>query len=111
MTSWSRSPSSRSSGRQPWPVSLTRAEIDRPTPMMTELELSVVIPCLNEAEALSVVVRKAVKTMEELGIDGEVIVADNGSTDGSQAIAVESGARVVEVPERGYGSAIAGGTA
>jgi glycosyltransferase involved in cell wall biosynthesis len=78
---------------------------------MDEVELSIVIPCLNEAESLSVVVGKARRTMEELEIDGEVIVADNGSTDGSQAIAVASGARVVDIEERGYGAAIAGGIA
>jgi glycosyltransferase involved in cell wall biosynthesis len=78
---------------------------------MGEIELSIVVPCLNEAEALEVVVRKAMTTMAELGVDGEVIVADNGSTDGSQAIAAEAGARVVEVAEKGYGSALAGGIA
>jgi hypothetical protein len=72
-------------------------------------ELSIVMPCLNEAPTIGVCVRKALRSLEELGIDGEVVIADNGSSDGSQAIAVELGARVVPVAERGYGNALAGG--
>lgn len=72
-------------------------------------ELSIVLPCLNEAETLAVCVRKAMASLARLGIAGEVIVADNGSTDGSQAIAVAEGARVVPVPRRGYGAALRGG--
>lgn len=56
-------------------------------------ELSVVIPCLNEADTLAVCVEKAQRAMREHGIDGEIIVADNGSIDGSQAIAARRGAR------------------
>jgi glycosyltransferase involved in cell wall biosynthesis len=74
-----------------------------------ELELSVVLPCLNEAETLAVCVDKALAALRENGIAGEVVVADNGSTDGSQAIAVEHGARVVPVPVRGYGAALNAG--
>ncbi|HYK27699.1 MAG TPA: glycosyltransferase family 2 protein [Streptosporangiaceae bacterium] len=73
------------------------------------MELSVVMPCLNEAETVATCVRKAVHFLESHGIDGEVLVADNGSTDGSQLLAQTAGARVVEVPERGYGSALMGG--
>jgi glycosyltransferase involved in cell wall biosynthesis len=73
--------------------------------------LSVVLPCLNEAETLATCVTKAQRSMETLGIEGEVIVADNGSTDGSQEIARRSGARVIDVPVRGYGSALIGGIA
>jgi glycosyltransferase involved in cell wall biosynthesis len=73
------------------------------------LEVSVVMPCLNEARTVGVCVRKAVETLEKLGIRGEVIVADNGSTDGSQAIAAEHGARVVDAVRRGYGSALQAG--
>src|SRR5262245_17311748 len=73
------------------------------------LELSVVIPCLNESETIGVCVEKAVRTLREHGIRGEVIVADNGSTDGSREIATSLGARVVPVPQRGYGSALMGG--
>ncbi len=72
-------------------------------------ELSVVIPCLNERETIGTCVAKAVRAMREAGIDGEVIVADNGSTDGSQRIATERGARVVAVSRPGYGSALRGG--
>lgn len=67
------------------------------------------IPCLNEAETIGVCISKARRAMDEHGIDGEIVVADNGSTDGSQAIAVEQGARVVPVSAKGYGSALMGG--
>ena len=75
----------------------------------TELELSVVIPCLNEAQSIELVVRKAVDTMEREGIRGEVVVADNGSTDGSPELAEKAGARVVNEPRKGYGSAYLAG--
>src|SRR5579872_7011041 len=77
----------------------------------TRLALSVVMPCLNESLTLGACVKKAMATMERLGIPGEVIVADNGSTDGSQEIAIGLGARVVPVSTRGYGSALRGGIA
>jgi glycosyltransferase involved in cell wall biosynthesis len=73
------------------------------------VELSVVMPCLNEAETLAVCVDKALAALAANGIAGEVIVADNGSTDGSQAIAIAHGARVVPVPVRGYGAALNAG--
>jgi glycosyltransferase involved in cell wall biosynthesis len=76
---------------------------------MSEIELSVVLPCLNEAETVATCVRKAVRNLSELGINGEVIVADNGSTDGSQDLACAEGARVVHVSTRRYGAAIRGG--
>ena len=72
-------------------------------------ELSIVLPCLNEAETLAVCIRKARKSLQALGVDGEVIVADNGSTDGSQDIARAEGARVVDIPRKGYGAALQGG--
>ncbi len=75
------------------------------------VELSVVIPCLDEAATLGVCVAKALEFFERLGIEGEVVVADNGSTDGSRELAVASGARLVDVPERGYGAALAAGIA
>jgi len=71
--------------------------------------LSVVLPCLNEAETLGTCVSKAQRSMQELGLDGEVVVADNGSTDGSQDVARGLGARVIDVPVKGYGSALLGG--
>ncbi len=73
------------------------------------IELSVVLPCLNEAETLEVCIRKAQQTMQEAGIRGEVIVADNGSSDGSIEIGERLGARVVHVVAKGYGNALMGG--
>ena len=73
------------------------------------IELSVVLPCLNEAETLATCVRKAQESLRRLGVVGEVVVADNGSTDGSQEIARAHGARVVDVPRRGYGAALRAG--
>jgi len=73
------------------------------------LELSVVMPCLNEAETLAICIKKAQSFFERERIQGEVIIADNGSTDGSQEIATSLHARVVNVSEKGYGSALLGG--
>jgi glycosyltransferase involved in cell wall biosynthesis len=73
------------------------------------IEMTVVLPCLNEAETLAVCVDKALAALRENNISGEVVVADNGSTDGSQTIATEHGARVVPVPVRGYGAALNAG--
>src|SRR5215510_9620031 len=70
------------------------------------LELSVVMPCLNEADTVGTCIKKAWQALREHNVLGEVIVADNGSTDGSQAIASELGARVIDVPARGYGQAL-----
>jgi len=78
-------------------------------PTVGQLELSVVMPCLNEVDTLGTCIGKAFDAMHEHGIHGEVIVADNGSTDGSIAIALELGARVVHVADKGYGSALMGG--
>ncbi|HWD24607.1 MAG TPA: glycosyltransferase family 2 protein, partial [Acidimicrobiales bacterium] len=75
-----------------------------------DIELSVVIPCLNEARSLGRVVDEAKAMLTRFGIAGEVVVADNGSIDGSAEIASAHGARVVHVPVRGYGSALRGGT-
>jgi glycosyltransferase involved in cell wall biosynthesis len=76
---------------------------------MAEMELSIVMPCLNEAETLATCIRKARGFLSSSGVDGEVVVADNGSTDGSREIAVKEGARLVQVAERGYGNALMGG--
>jgi glycosyltransferase involved in cell wall biosynthesis len=76
---------------------------------MDELELTIVMPCLDEAETLEVCIRKAQESLEKNGIEGEVVIADNGSRDGSQDIARRLGARVVPVPIRGYGAALQGG--
>ncbi len=72
----------------------------------SEVELTVLMPCLNEAETLAGCIREAQDFFAESGIRGEILVADNGSTDGSQQIAEEMGARVVPVKERGYGAAL-----
>jgi glycosyltransferase involved in cell wall biosynthesis len=76
-----------------------------------EPELSVVMPCLNEARTIGICIRKAQESFARIGISGEIVVADNGSTDGSQQIATELGARVVPVERRGYGAALTGGIA
>jgi hypothetical protein len=73
------------------------------------VELTVVMPCLNEAETVATCVRKAIGFLTESGISGEVLVADNGSTDGSQQLAADAGARVVPVSDKGYGNALMGG--
>jgi glycosyltransferase involved in cell wall biosynthesis len=75
------------------------------------LEVSVVMPCLNEADTVGVCVDKALRALREGGIHGEVIVADNGSTDDSRALAVAHGARVIEAKARGYGNALMAGIA
>lgn len=74
-----------------------------------DVELSIVMPCLNEHETVGKCVRKAVAAIKSSAITAEIIVADNGSTDGSQEIAAREGARVVAVAARGYGSALIGG--
>lgn len=73
------------------------------------MELSILMPCLDEAETLATCIRKAKAFLASAGIDGEVLVADNGSRDGSQDIARAEGARVVDVARKGYGAALAGG--
>jgi len=75
------------------------------------IELSILMPCLNEAETLAICIDKAQAYLERSGIVGEVVIADNGSTDGSQEIAEAHGARVVPVADKGYGAALLGGIA
>ena len=72
-------------------------------------EVSIIMPCLNEADTLSKCIGKATQVLNQHRIDGEIIVADNGSTDGSQTIAINMGARLIKVREKGYGSALMGG--
>jgi len=69
------------------------------------------MPCLNERRTLGTCIQKAEATIQRLGIRGEIVVADNGSTDGSQSLAEQLGARVIPISERGYGSALRGGIA
>jgi len=73
------------------------------------IELSILMPCLNEAETLATCIKKAQKALDDLNVDGEIVIADNGSTDGSPEIAASLGARVIHVAEKGYGSALLGG--
>lgn len=79
--------------------------------MTSPIRLSIVMPCLNEAETLEVCIQKARQYLSQNQIQGEVVIADNGSIDGSQELARNAGARVVNVPEKGYGSALMGGIA
>lgn len=74
-----------------------------------EIELTIVMPCLNEAETLEICIQKCHKFINENNLSAEIVIADNGSTDGSQEIATKNGARVVPVPIRGYGAALIGG--
>ena len=80
-----------------------------------DVDVSVVMPCLNEAVSLAACISRARALLDRLrqrhGLSGEIVVADNGSSDNSQAIARALGARVVDVDQRGYGSAIRGGFA
>ena len=77
--------------------------------MASDCELTILMPCLNEAETLATCIEKANAFLRDTGASGEVLVADNGSTDGSQAIARAQGARVVAIETRGYGAALSGG--
>lgn len=90
-------------------TTLTKPGLEALEASPSTCELSVVIPCLNEAETLAICIQKAQRAIREAGIDGEVVVADNGSTDGSQEIARQNGAFLVPVPIRGYGAALAAG--
>src|SRR5262245_32413736 len=82
-----------------------------PDPRESELELTLLMPCLDEERTVGACVQKGRAFLEEHGIAGEVLVADNGSRDASRAIAENNGARVVVVWKRGYGAALAGGIA
>jgi len=73
------------------------------------VELTILMPCLNEAETIQTCVKKAMGFLQRANIRGEVVVADNGSTDGSQALAQSCGARIIAIPTRGYGAALMGG--
>ena len=92
------------------PASTPSPHSRAPSPT-ADIEVSVVIPCLNEADTLGIVIKEALEGLQRGGISGEVLVADNGSTDGSQEIATRGGARVVPVSSRGYGNALMGGIA
>jgi len=81
----------------------------RPAAKSEELDLTILMPCLNEAETLAACITKALRSLADSGLRGEVLVADNGSTDGSIEIATKLGARVVNIPRQGYGNALRGG--
>ncbi len=98
----------KSNERKHFPTRESESDIQQPG---NDLDVSVVIPCLNEANSLAFCVEKAISSFRKAGLRGEVIVADNGSTDGSIEIAEFNGARVLQVPERGYGAALKAGIA
>lgn len=75
------------------------------------IEISIVMPCLNESETLEACVAEGRQAIEDAGVSGEVVIADNGSTDGSQKIAEQASARVVNISEKDYGNALIGGIA
>ena len=85
------------------------AAIDRTGDPPDACELTILMPCLNEAETLAICIAKARDYLRRSGVSGEVLIADNGSTDGSQAIAIAAGARVVPVAAKGYGNALISG--
>ena len=76
---------------------------------MDSCELTILMPCLNEAETLAICIQKARQFLTSQNINGEILIADNGSTDGSREIATTHGARVIQVPMKGYGAALKGG--
>ncbi|WP_459938343.1 glycosyltransferase family 2 protein [Desulfonatronum parangueonense] len=88
---------------------LQKENVEVKCPESGVCELSIIMPCLNEAETLAVCIQKAQQFLKAHSVAGEVIVADNGSSDGSQKIARDNGARVVDIAEQGYGSALMGG--
>lgn len=100
---------------QPAPVADASASpwltSEPPAAALQQPSVSAVMPCLNEEKTLATCIVKAQRCFEALGIDGEVIVADNGSTDRSVEIALALGARVVHQPLRGYGAALQAGFA
>jgi hypothetical protein len=79
--------------------------------MSESVQLTILMPCLNEAETIAQCIEKARRGIARAGVPGEILIADNGSTDGSQAIAEKLGARVAPVKEKGYGNALRGGIA
>lgn len=103
--------STRDGGKLEVPTALDVPASTAGTQQSEQLELSAVMPCLNERLTVGTCIRKARSTMEAMSIRGEVVVADNGSTDGSQELAAAEGARVVAIKTRGYGSALRGGIA
>lgn len=87
----------------------TPVDLKLPKPTSGSVELTILMPCLDEAETIATCVHKARGFLARTGIEGEVVVADNGSSDGSPELAHAAGARVVRVSDKGYGNALAGG--
>lgn len=87
------------------------AEAPAASPTLRDVELTILMPCLNEARTVAACVQAARDFLARSGIEGEVLVADNGSTDGSRQLAEQAGARVIPVSQRGYGAALLGGIA
>jgi hypothetical protein len=90
-------------------LKVSAGTLDQPGRVADDIELTILMPCLNEAETLARCIDKAHSYLSRSGVIGEVLIADNGSTDGSQAIAAAHGARVADIPARGYGAALIGG--
>src|SRR5258706_12144207 len=88
------------------PVHAALAEVEKTFTERRELELTILMPCLNEAETIGRCIEKAMGFLARSGIVGEVVIADNGSTDGSREISRAKGARVVPIATRGYGAAL-----
>ncbi len=87
----------------------TAAALPALDPELARCELTILMPCLDEAETIERCIIKAQGFLARAGVDGEVLIADNGSTDGSQELARALGARVIDIPQRGYGAALIGG--
>src|SRR5471032_2638894 len=85
-------------------------DAERPAPAAA-IELTILMPCLDEVRTLATCIAKAQRFLAQSGVAGEVVIADNGSTDGSQAATRAAGARVVDVPVKGYGAALRAGIA
>src|SRR5882672_7621038 len=92
-------------------LSPSHSPASTPDQEIVDCEITVLMPCLNEAETVGVCIKKALASIESLGVNGEVLIADNGSTDGSQELAQSMGARVVQVERKGYGNALMRGIA
>ena len=88
---------------------ITGSDLTAPEPASRSVELTILMPCLDEAETITTCINKAQGFLNRTGIDGEIVVADNGSSDGSPELARKAGARVVQIVEKGYGNALIGG--
>src|SRR6202521_1704245 len=101
--------SGESSGENPVPAAL--AEVEKTFTSRREPELTILMPCLNEAETIGGCIDKAMGFLARSGIAGEVVIADNGSTDGSREISRSKGDRLLPIAIRGYGAGLIGGGA